>query len=107
MSERPPKVSIPVKRIETLIKLAKEHNLAILEVGHIRIVPEKAPYQDPLRAPAPKSDDKNLSDFEYMMKTGQRRDGRKLNSRQMEDLGLFGPNGITDYGDIPVVHDEQ
>lgn len=79
-SERPPKISIPLKRIERLIDMAKKHNLAMLEIGHIKIVPE------PCSAlPAQPS-----------KPTPRLRNGKPLTPRQQEDAILFGLNGISD-----------
>jgi hypothetical protein len=80
-TERPPKISIPIKRIERLIEMAKRHNLACLEIGHIKIIPEPKPPQiAPSQSPA----------------TPILRNGKPLTPRQKEDAILFGMDGITD-----------
>jgi hypothetical protein len=84
MSERPPKFSIPMKRIEQLINLAKKHNLGLLEVGHIRIAP--MPPQAPMGVT-------RESQLERDLMTATR-DGKPLTERQREDAILFGPSGV-------------
>lgn len=84
MTERPPKVSIPIKRIERLVKLAKDNNLAVLEVGHIRIVPQ------------PKQGIPQHSMYESMLQQVRGKDGKPLSEKQKEDALLFGPNGVID-----------
>lgn len=73
--------SVPLRKIEKMIELAKKHSLRSLKVGDVTIVPSfAAPTQDPL------------------LKRPTERDGRKLNERQVEDMILFGPNGVLDNG---------
>lgn len=84
-SERPPKIAIPLKRIERLIEMAKRHNLACLEIGHIKIVP----------APLPKeSGDAPKSRFDQALDAIAKRQQHPLTPRQLEDAMLFGPNGV-------------
>lgn len=90
MSERPPKISIPLKRIEKLIQFAKEHNLAILEVGHIKIVT----YPEPQELQAQPNPLKHKSKYEQEIEAAKK-DGKPLTVRQLEDAILFGPNGVS------------
>ena len=80
-TERPPKISIPIKRIERLIEMAKKHNLACLEIGHIKIIPEPKPL--PMAPP-------------YAPAAPTMRNGKALTPRQKEDAILFGMDGVTD-----------
>lgn len=86
MTERPPKISIPIKRIERLIKLAKDNDLAVLKCGHIEIVPQP-------KQPAIGS---GMSMYESMLKGAKNKDGKPLTQREQEDALLFGPNGVID-----------
>lgn len=88
-SERPPKISIPIKRIEHLIRIAKVNNLELLEVGHIRIIPRPEPVRLEAQNPL-----KHESKYEKELKTAMK-DGKPLTQRQIEDAILFGPNGVT------------
>lgn len=90
MSERPPKISIPLKRIEKLIEFAKEHNLAILEVGHIKIVT----YPEPVQLQPGANTLMHKSKYEQELEAAQK-DGKPLTVRQLEDAILFGPNGVS------------
>lgn len=84
LDSRPDRISIPVKRIERLIKLATDYGLASLKIGHIEIVPA----QNAQKAPGL---DKRMEAFE---KVYAEKMGKPLSERQRVDAELFGIDSI-------------
>lgn len=80
------KVSVPINKIKELIKLAKDNNLAMLEVGPIKIVPQPTPLEGDLN---------KKSEYERVIEKAFR-NGKPLSDQQKDDMLLFGPNGIID-----------
>jgi hypothetical protein len=67
------KQSFPLKKIESLIKLANTYDLALLQVGSIRIVPGNA-----------------VRPQNAIPEVGKGSPKKELTRRQMEDTVLFG-----------------
>lgn len=72
--------NLSIAELQSIIKLAVENNLSLLEVGNVKIVPG---------AKHPVSNDDELS----IIKNAEIAKGRRLTGKEREDEILFGPGG--------------
>jgi hypothetical protein len=76
--QRSQRGSLPITKIKKLAKLAIEFDLAVLEVGDIRIVP------NPQRGMI------QQETFDQKVQNATNKQGKPLSQKQKEDLILFG-----------------
>lgn len=84
MQEKSQKISVPLKKIQALVKIAKDNDLELLELGPLRIVTRRQSVQA----------GQTLFDQQYQ-KMKEAPGNEELTAEQAENIILFGTKDLS------------
>jgi hypothetical protein len=75
----------PLKKLESLVRIAVDNNLSLLQVGDVRIIP---------------GGKTNASPHVKILEAAEKKAGRPLTEQEKRDEILFGPGGSLRLDDV-------